>query len=86
MNVQVNDFVLGDFNDDISESNSNNVFLDFINDSNSYYFADMLIANGPSADWSFPTWPSHLDHILISNEFFDEFNGLSHLFTASIFQ
>ena len=27
--------VLGDFNDDIAESNSNNIFLDFINDSNS---------------------------------------------------
>tara|TARA_B100001142_G_scaffold244399_1_gene243684 strand:- start:693 stop:1718 length:1026 start_codon:yes stop_codon:yes gene_type:complete len=72
-----NDYVivLGDFNDDIAESNSNNVFLDFINDSNSYYFADMSIANGPSSDWSFPTWPSHLDHILISNEFFDIFSN-----------
>jgi len=72
-----NDYVivLGDFNDDIAESNSNNIFLDFINDSNSYYFADMSIANGPSADWSFPTWPSHLDHILISNEFFDIFSN-----------
>ena len=72
-----NDYVivLGDFNDDIAESNSNNIFLDFINDSNSYYFADMSIANGPSSDWSFPTWPSHLDHILISNEFFDIFSN-----------
>ena len=67
--------VLGDFNDDIAESNSNNIFLDFINDTNSYYFADISIATGPSSDWSFPTWPSHLDHILISNEFFDIFSN-----------
>ena len=39
------------------------------------YFADISIANGPSSDWSFPTWPSHLDHILISNEFFDIFSN-----------
>jgi len=72
-----NDYVivLGDFNDDIAESNSNNIFLDFINDSNSYYFADMSIANGSSLNWSFPTWPSHLDHILISNEFFNIFSN-----------
>ena len=72
-----------DFNDDIAESNSNNVFLDFINDSNSYYFADMSIANGPSSDWSFPTWPSHLDHILISNEFFNIFSD-ENIFTYKI--
>ena len=69
-----NDYVivLGDFNDDISESNTNNVFLNFINDSN-YYFADTYIAEGPVSNWSFPNWPSHLDHILISNEFFNIF-------------
>ena len=70
-----NDYVivLGDFNDDIVESNINNVFLDFINDNN-YYFADTYIAEGPTSNWSFPNWPSHLDHILISNEFFNIFN------------
>jgi len=72
-----NDYVivLGDFNDNIVESNTNNVFLDFINDSNNYLFADTHIANGPSYDWSYPNWPSHLDHILISNEFFNIFNN-----------
>jgi len=67
--------VLGDFNDDIVESNANNVFLDFINDSDNYFFADTNIANGPSSDWSYPNWPSHLDHILISDEFFNIFNN-----------
>ena len=62
-----NVIVLGDFNDDIAE-NTNNVFVDFIADYENYFFADMHIAEGPSSDWSFPGWPSHLDHILISDE------------------
>ena len=76
-NYFTNDYVivLGDFNDDIVETNTNNVFLDFINDNNNYYFADTHFANGPSYNWSFPNWPSHLDHILISNEFFNIFNN-----------
>ena len=63
-----NVIVLGDFNDDIAEDSDNNVFMNFINDSENYYFSDMHIAEGPSSDWSFPGWPSHLDHILITNE------------------
>ena len=31
----------------------------------------MEIASGSPAYWSFPSWPSHLDHILISNELFE---------------
>ena len=62
-----NVIVLGDFNDDIAED-TNNVFVDFISDYENYSFADMHIAEGPSSDWSFPGWPSHLDHILITNE------------------
>ena len=61
--------VLGDFNDDISEA-TNNVFSVFLNDVENYYFADTHIAEGPSSNWSFPNWPSHLDHILITNEIF----------------
>jgi endonuclease/exonuclease/phosphatase family metal-dependent hydrolase len=61
--------ILGDFNDDISENN-NNIFIDFINDYENYFFTDMYIAEGNSQDWSFPSYPSHLDHILITNELF----------------
>ena len=50
---------------------SNNIFIDFINDSENYFFADMHIAEGPPTNWSFPNWPSHLDHILITNEILD---------------
>ena len=67
--------VLGDLNDVITDIPENNVFQSFIDDSNNYLFADMDIAQGSNTDWSYPTWPSHIDHILITNELFDEFNN-----------
>ena len=80
-----NVIVLGDLNDDIADSYSNNVFNLIINDYENYLFTDMEIAQGPSSGWSFPNWPSHLDHILISNELFDEFyNQLSDIRTIKI--
>ena len=66
-----NVIVLGDLNDDIAEPQINNVFQLIINDPN-YEFVDYQIALGSSSDWSFPNWPSHLDHILVSDELFDE--------------
>ena len=62
-----NVIILGDFNDELTDQLSDNVFADFLNDSD-YYFADFDIANGDSKNWSFPGWPSHLDHILMFNE------------------
>ena len=44
---------------------------DFASAVENYLFADMDIAEGSSAEWSYPNWPSHLDHILITNELFD---------------
>ena len=69
-----NVIVLGDLNDDIAESSPNNVFQLILDDPN-YQFADFEIANGNSSNWSFPNWPSHLDHILITDELFDEFDN-----------
>ncbi len=68
-----NVMLTGDLNDDIAESFSNNVFLGFINEPDSYLFADMDIANGSTNYWSYPTWPSHLDHTLITSATFDEY-------------
>lgn len=65
-----NVIVLGDFNDDITEPANQNVFINFLNDTANYRFADIDIAEGTPNNWSFPGWPSHLDHILISNEVF----------------
>ena len=28
---------------------------------------------GSSSEWSYPIYPSHIDHIIISNELFDNF-------------
>ena len=56
--------ILGDFNDELVDSD--NVFLNFITDSD-YEFSDMYIAEGSQSNWSFPNWPSHLDHILLYN-------------------
>ena len=70
-----NVIVLGDLNDILTDNPIHNVFQNFINDAENYLFADMEIAEGNSSDWSYPTWPSHIDHILITNELFDEFEN-----------
>lgn len=64
-------FVVGDMNDEITEVPSRNVFQDFLDDSDHYRFADMSLAQGSSDNWSFPTWPSHLDHILVNKPMFE---------------
>ena len=68
-----NVILLGDLNDELSDIPSNNVFQNLIDDATNYLFTDYDIALGSSANWSYPSWPSHLDHILITNELFDEF-------------
>jgi len=66
-----NVIVLGDLNDVLTDDLANNVFQNFIDNYTNYEFVDYNIATGPSANWSYPNWPSHLDHILITNELFD---------------
>lgn len=68
-----NTIVLGDLNDELSDNSENNVFQLILNDNENYLFTDFEIALGDESEWSYPTWPSHLDHILITNELFDEF-------------
>lgn len=70
-----NVIVLGDMNDLLTDTGNNNVFNSFILKPEKYTFTDMDIAEGNQAYWSYPGWPSHLDHILISNELFDEFES-----------
>ena len=64
--------VLGDLNDLITDQPNSNVFQPILNDPSNYTFADNAIALGPSSNWSYPTWPSHLDHFIITNELFYE--------------
>ena len=64
--------VTGDWNDILTDPTPHNVFNSFLNDPN-YLFIDFPIALGNSANFSYPSWPSHLDHILISDELFANF-------------
>ena len=66
-----NVIILGDLNDELNDNPNDNVFQMILDDSENYFFTDMDIAQGNSAGWSYPSWPSHLDHILITNELFD---------------
>ena len=68
-----NVIVAGDFNDELIDED--NVFDIFLNDSQNYLFADFEVALQSDwwQYWSYPTWPSHIDHILITNELFDEY-------------
>ena len=68
-----NVILLGDLNDNLTDNPEDNVFKMFLDDSDNYLFADYEIAQGSISDWSYPNWPSHLDHILITNELFDAF-------------
>jgi endonuclease/exonuclease/phosphatase family metal-dependent hydrolase len=74
--VFVNDKVIlaGDYNDILTDLSVNNIFNSFLNDSD-YLFVDLPVALGNSSNFSFPNWPSHLDHILISNELFSDFSS-----------
>lgn len=66
--------LLGDLNDELTDASTHNVFQPFYDAPNSYQFVNQSIANGSSSNWSYPSWPSHLDHILITNELFESFN------------
>ncbi len=75
-----NVIVGGDWNDAIQEPDSTNVFKIFIADSTNFKFADMNIATGDAANWSWQGWSSsypaiHFDHILINKNLFDEFEN-----------
>jgi endonuclease/exonuclease/phosphatase family metal-dependent hydrolase len=63
--------ILGDFNDEISgTSYETNVFWTMVNDPDNFLFTDMSIARGIAVWWSYPSWPSHIDHICITNELY----------------
>jgi endonuclease/exonuclease/phosphatase family metal-dependent hydrolase len=65
----------GDFNDNLADEPANNVFNVFLSDSTGYRATDLEIAYGSSLGWSYPNWPSHLDHLFITNELFEDFDG-----------
>ena len=70
-----NVLIVGDLND-LIEENNHNVFTTIINDSLNYLFADKFIPFQNSDDWSYPSWPSHLDHIIINQPLFDNLTNI----------
>ena len=66
---------LGDLNDELQDPFANNVFRNIFLDSTNYYFADLYISNSSSTNWSYPNWPSDIDHILVTNELFNYFTN-----------
>ena len=81
-----NVIIVGDFNDSLDDDEQNNVFNLFFN-SSEYFFTDLSMAleNNPWLYWSFPNWPSHLDHILITSELFDEYEKSTSTCTTLVF-
>ena len=75
-NNLVNILVIGDFNDSLDEPQNNNSLWPLV-DSDDVYFVDTNIANGSSQNWSYPSYPSHIDHILINQNLFDEYDNSS---------
>ncbi len=59
-------FLIGDFNDELTDPEPDNVFQNFLDDARNWSILDMGIAEGPASGWSFPSWPSHLDHIIVN--------------------
>ena len=71
--------ILGDFNDIVySAMGAAITFQNFLDDPNNYAFADYDIAMN-LALWSYPDWPSHIDHILVTNELFDNVEAIETL-------
>tara|TARA_Y100001970_G_C14191349_1_gene835570 strand:- start:39 stop:1649 length:1611 start_codon:yes stop_codon:yes gene_type:complete len=75
-NNLVNIIAIGDFNDSLDDPQENNSLWPLV-DSDDVYFVDTNIANGSSQNWSYPSYPSHIDHILINQNLFDEYENSS---------
>lgn len=68
--------VLGDLNDQIQEPESTNVFMAFLLKPAEYLFTTMSTALNPTYNTvSYPSYNSIIDHILITNELFDDYES-----------
>ena len=78
----VNHIVVGDWNDDISDSYSQNSFNIFLDDQDSFKYVTYENAHSNSNTYdSFPGFGSgsFIDHIMISSDLFEEFEIDFHL-------
>ncbi len=66
--------LIGDLNDQIQEPEETNVFLAFLNKPDEYLFTTMPIALNPTPNTvSYPSYNSMLDHVLITDELFEDY-------------
>ncbi len=74
-----NVIIIGDLNDQLTDIENENSFNVFLEQNSEYKFTDMHIAADSTANWSYPYWKyrGHIDHILVSNELFDELENAS---------
>jgi exonuclease III len=69
----VNHIIVGDWNDDISDQYSENSFNIFLDDTENYKYVTYENAHsGTNIHDSYPSYPSFIDHIMISKDLFDE--------------
>ena len=69
----VNHIVVGDWNDDLSDMYSENSFNIFLDDTDNYKYVNYDYANsGYNTAVSYPSYPSFIDHIMISKDLFEE--------------
>lgn len=67
--------IIGDLNDSLDDPDDSNAFLSFVNDPDNYIIADWDIAIGIDDYWSFPSYPSHIDHVILTSELANIFNN-----------
>ena len=69
----VNHIVVGDWNDDLSDTYSENSFNIFLDDTDNYKYVNYDYANsGYNTAVSYPSYSSFIDHIMISKDLFEE--------------
>ncbi len=75
--------LLGDLNDQIQEPEATNVFMPFLNRPEEYSFTTMPIAQNPTPNTvSYPSYNSIIDHILITDELFEDFSAAGNVCRA----
>ena len=82
-NGKNNIIAIGDWNDELQDEGIYQSFFPFINDRENFYFVTESIV-GVSAQQSYPTWPSFLDHIMISSGFFDSYDSKGKIRSVNI--
>jgi len=62
--------LVGDLNDELDDPEAHNVFANFLAAPARWRFLDLEIALDGGALWSYPSWPSHIDHVLVTDQLF----------------